>query len=72
MKQVYIKLNDNYAPYNEDHEETNLIYNKELNMLAISKVKEIKYNENGIKVCFGNRNYKYILSAEVIKDFVIN
>ena len=40
MKQVYIKFKEDFELYNQDYEDADLIYNKEINMLAINNVKE--------------------------------
>ena len=72
MKQVYIKFKEDFELYNQDYEDANLIYNKEINMLAINNVKEIKCNGETIKVYYTNKRYEVVYNTNTIIDIVVN
>ena len=72
MKKVYIKFKDDFELFNNDYEDADLIYNKEINMIAISNVKEIKCNGEKIKVYYTNKRYEVVYNTNNIIDIVVN
>lgn len=72
MKQVYIKFKEDFELYNQDYEDADLIYNKEINMIAINNVKEIKCNGETIKVYYTNNRYEVVYNTNTIIDIVVN
>lgn len=72
MKKVYIKFKDDFELFNNDYEDADLIYNKEINMVAIDNVKEIKCDGEKIKVYYTNKRYEVVYNTNTIIDIVVN